>query len=80
MKSGEPRNTKMNHSDGFRSHGLSAALPSATVMARKEAEEERQRAEIDVPDQARADQHELLAEREVRPRQQPLADPDGAQA
>jgi len=39
-----------------------------------------QSAKIDVPQHARADQHHLLAQREIGSRQQTLADPEGAQA
>ena len=80
MNKGEPRKTKTNHSAGLRTQGLRACLGQRDGIGQKEAEDQGQKAEVEVPDHARADQRELLAEGEVGLRQQVLADPDGTQA
>ena len=65
MNKGEPRKTKTNHSAGLRSHGLRGGLGQRQRIGQKEPEEQRQHAEIDVPDQPRPDQGELLAQGEI---------------
>ena len=80
MNSGEPRNTKMKRSAGLRSQGLAAFLATASAVARKKPKNSASDAEIEVPDQPRADQHDLLAEVEIGPRQQPLAIADERKA
>ena len=63
-----------------RRYAVRDGVPVMLVDEAESVDDGEHEREVDVPDQARADQGELLAQRDVGLGQKPFADPDGPQA
>ena len=60
----------------FADHDVLRGFADGQGCRKKEAGQQSDDAKIDIPQHARADQRDLLAERKIRARQQPFAEPD----